>query len=197
MCDTLVAVGKATPNGTVIFGKNSDRPANESQPLVYQPRLSHDDREEETSVRCQNILIPQVKVTYGHIGSKPYWLWGYEHGVNEFGVAIGNLGVFSKEPYETPSDNAGLIGMDLVRLGLERGKNACEATHVITELLEYYGAGARGKRKTQPRARESNNAAGWTSIANLCNPEVARATCSMIGVFHCRLQMITCGYSRL
>jgi len=141
MCDTLVAVGKATPNGTVIFGKNSDRPANESQPLVYQPRLSHDDREEETSVRCQNILIPQVKVTYGHIGSKPYWLWGYEHGVNEFGVAIGNLGVFSKEPYETPSDNAGLIGMDLVRLGLERGKNACEATHVITELLEYYGAG--------------------------------------------------------
>lgn len=137
VCDILVAVGKATLNGTVIFGKNSDRPPNESQPLVYQPRLGH----EETTVRCQNIEIPQVSFTYAHIGSRPYWLWGYEHGVNEFGVAIGNLGVHSKEPYKTPADQAGLIGMDLVRLGLERGETAHEAMIVITRLLEAYGAG--------------------------------------------------------
>ena len=137
MCDTLVAVGRATRDGTVVFGKNSDRSPNESQPLVKHPRMSH----EEPSVRCQNIEIPQVPVTYEHIGSRPYWLWGYEHGVNEFGVVIGNLGVRSKEPYETPADRAGLIGMDLVRLGLERGKTSREAMEVITSLLEERGAG--------------------------------------------------------
>jgi secernin len=100
MCDTLVAVGKATMDGIVIFGKNSDRSPNESQPLVKHPLLSH----EEPTVKCQNIDIPQVPITYEQIGSRPYWLWGYEHGVNEFGVVIGNLGVHSKEPYETPAD---------------------------------------------------------------------------------------------
>jgi len=137
MCDTLIALGKATLNGTVIFGKNSDRPPNESQPLVYRPRLSR----EGGMVRCQNIEIPQASVTYEHIGSKPYWLWGYEHGLNEFGVAIGNLGVRSKEPYEEPADRSGLIGMDLVRLGLERGRTAHEAMRVITSLLVEYGPG--------------------------------------------------------
>ena len=35
----------------------------------------------------------------------------------------------------------GLIGMDLLRLALERGKTAYEAMHVITYLLEKYGQG--------------------------------------------------------
>lgn len=137
MCDTLVAVGRATLRGNMIFGKNSDRPPNESQPLLYRPRL----RQEKNMVKCQNIEIPQVPVTYAHIGSRPYWLWGYEHGVNEFHVAIGNLGVHSKEPYENPPDSTGLIGMDLVRLGLERGKTAHEAVLTLTSLLEKHGAG--------------------------------------------------------
>lgn len=137
MCDILVAVGSATLKGTVIFGKNSDRPPNESQPLVYVPRLDH----EESMVRCQNIEIPQISTTYAHIGSRPYWLWGYEHGVNEFGVALGNLGAHSKEPYEMPADGAGLIGMDLVRLGLERGRTAYDAMSAVTHLLKEHGAG--------------------------------------------------------
>ena len=137
MCDTIVAAGRATLKGTVIFGKNSDRPPNESQPLIHHPRLAH----QETTVKCQNIKIPQVELTFEHIGSRPYWLWGYEHGLNEFDVAIGNLGVASKEPFEIPADEAGLLGMDLVRLGLERSRNAHEALEVITSLLEEYGPG--------------------------------------------------------
>jgi dipeptidase len=137
MCDTLVAAGRATRNNTVIFAKNSDRPPNEAQPLVYMARTSH----EPSAVRCQNITIPQVEVTYRHIGSQPYWLWGYEHGLNEWGVAIGNLGVWSKEPFEEPGDTTGLLGMDLVRLGLERSCSARDALAIITRLLMAYGAG--------------------------------------------------------
>lgn len=137
-CDIIVAVGKATLNGSVIFGKNSDRSPNESQPLEYHPHLNHD----KNMIRCQNIEIPQAPVTYAHVGSRPYWLWGYEHGVNEFGVVIGNASARgSKEGFVEPPDQAGLIGMDLVRLGLERGKTAHEAMLIITNLLEQYGAG--------------------------------------------------------
>jgi secernin len=128
MCDTLVAAGRATRNNTAIFAKNSARPPNEAQPLVYVARMSH----ESSTVRCQNITIPQVEVTYGHVGSQPYWLWGYEHGLNEWGVAIGNLGVWSKEPFEEPGDVTGLLGMDLVRLGLDRSRSARDALEIIT-----------------------------------------------------------------
>ena len=71
------------------------------------------------------------------IGSRPYWLWGFEMGVNEWGVTIGNEAVLSREPYE----EAGLIGMDLVRLGLERGRTADLAVRIIGNLVERYGQG--------------------------------------------------------
>jgi len=40
-CDTAVAVGSATANGSVVFAKNSDRRANEAQPRHYAPRRRH------------------------------------------------------------------------------------------------------------------------------------------------------------
>ena len=57
-------------------------------------------------------------------------------GVNEFGVVIGNEAVFSKIP---AGKEPGLIGMDYLRLGLERGSTAREALNVITSLLEEFG----------------------------------------------------------
>jgi dipeptidase len=59
-------------------------------------------------------------------------------GANEHGVAIGNEAVFTRIPYQKGD---GLIGMDLLRLGLERGRSAYEALQVITGLLATYGQG--------------------------------------------------------
>jgi dipeptidase len=58
-------------------------------------------------------------------------------GVNEHGVAIGNEAVFTRAKKE----KAGLIGMDLLRLALERADSAESALKVITDLLAEYGQG--------------------------------------------------------
>jgi secernin len=134
-CDTSVVVGDATFDGSTIFAKNSDRAANECQPLRHVPRRHYPAG---TTVRTQYLEIPQAADTWELVGSRPYWLWGFEMGVNEWGVAIGNEAVLSREPYEQP---AALIGMDLVRLGLERARTADEAVDVITELTQRYGQG--------------------------------------------------------
>jgi len=132
-CDTWVAMRDATADHSVILVKNSDRPPMEAQPLVQVPHQKHDAGE---MVKCTYIEIPQVAETYEHIGSKIWWSFGYEHGMNEYGVAIGNEAVWSKEPVQWGD---GLLGMDLVRLGLERGKTAYEAMHVMIDLLVKYG----------------------------------------------------------
>ena len=132
-CDTWVAVGGATADGSVILAKNSDRGPLEAQPFQFVPRLPHSEKE----VRCTHISIPQVKETYAHMGSRLWWTFGYEMGLNEWGVAIGNEGIFTKEPY----NETGLLGMDLIRLALERGRTAHEAMHVIIDLIERHGQG--------------------------------------------------------
>ena len=134
-CDTMVALGNSTKSGNVIFAKNSDRPLGESQPLCLFEAKDYPDQE---LLSCTYISIPQVSRTYKVLGSKPYWIWGFEHGMNEWGVAIGNEAVWSREEEEREN---GLLGMDLVRLGLERSKTAYEALHVITDLLKTYGQG--------------------------------------------------------
>jgi secernin len=133
-CDTLVALPSATADGSTLFAKNSDRLAMECQPLVQVPPGRH---RPSSQVRCQYISIPQVRETHGFIGSQPSWLWGLEHGVNDCRVAIGNEAVFSREP---PGAEA-LLGMDLVRLGLERSETARQALEVMTGLLETHGQG--------------------------------------------------------
>ena len=129
-----MALPLATTDGSTLLAKNSDRLALESQPLVQVPPRRH---RSGSRVRCQYVSIPQVRETRGFIGSQPYWLWGLEHGVNDCRVAIGNEAVFSRDP---PGEEA-LLGMDLVRLGLERSQTARQALEVMTDLLETYGQG--------------------------------------------------------
>jgi secernin len=133
-CDTIVVLAPHTRAGATILAKNSDRSPYECQPLFQSARRIHPA---SATVHCQYLEIPQVAETAAAIGSRPFWLWGLEHGLNEYGVAIGNEAVLTREML--PS--TGLLGMDLVRLGLERSKTAREATEVIGSLIEGYGQG--------------------------------------------------------
>ena len=134
MCDTFVALPDVTLGGELIFGKNSDRPRGEVQDVVGFPVQQHAAGD---TVQCTYLQIPQARQTFAVILSKPRWMWGAEMGANEHGVVIGNEAVWTTEPYT----ETGLLGMDLVRLGLERGATACEALQLIVDLMEEYGQG--------------------------------------------------------
>lgn len=130
MCDTQVLV---TPEA-IWFAKNSDREPSEPQPVV---RLAPVRDDTESRVRTTYVEIDQVPHRHGVILSKPSWLWGAEIGVNDQGLCIGNEAIFSKGRSLTPA----LLGMDLVRLGLERAATAREAIDVMTALLTRHGQG--------------------------------------------------------
>ena len=133
-CDTFVAYPPTTPKGNVIFGKNSDRPAGEGQSLKRYHASNH---KKGSNVKCTYISIPQASETYSVLLSQIDWMWGCEHGANEHGVVIGNEAVWTR----VPEEGERLLGMDLVRLGLERGKTSRESLDVITNLLETHGQG--------------------------------------------------------
>lgn len=134
-CDTFVALPPSTVGQRIIFGKNSDRPCDEVQEVVY---VAASDHPEGGKVECTYIEIDQARHTHAVVLSKPAWLWGAEMGANEHGVCIGNEAVWGRE--EANGEEA-LLGMDLVRLGLERADTAEKAVDVITELLQKYGQG--------------------------------------------------------
>lgn len=134
MCDTLVV----RSDGVTWFAKNSDREPDEPQALTFHDRVIGDTTHRQ---RCTYIDIPQVPVRHAVLLSRPVWLWGAEIGVNEHGVTIGNEAVFSKL---AKGNSTALLGMDLLRLGLERSASAREALEVITTLLAAHGQGGAG-----------------------------------------------------
>jgi dipeptidase len=133
MCDTLCV----RTNGAMLFAKNSDRHPDEAQVVEW-----HAPRASGTELHTQYLTIADSGA-HAFLGSRPTWLWGVEHGVNEHGVAIGNEKIWTVErPHDQP---AALLGMDLVRLGLERARTADDALTVLTTLIERYGQGGSGE----------------------------------------------------
>jgi dipeptidase len=130
MCDSIVDV---TDDG-VLFAKNSDRDANESQFLEWVAAARHDVT---SPLKCTWIEISQVELTNAVLLSRPWWMWGAEMGANEHGLVIGNEAVFTTAGKGDPA----LLGMDLVRLALERASDIDGAAEVIVNLLERYGQG--------------------------------------------------------
>jgi dipeptidase len=129
VCDTFVIRGDA---GSVL-AKNSDRDPNEAQLWEWTPAADHAPG---ATARTTYVDVPQVRRTHATVVSRPWWMWGAEMGANEHGVAIGNEAVFTKE---RTSLEPGLLGMDLLRLALERAATAREAVEVIVALLDEHG----------------------------------------------------------
>ena len=144
MCDTLCVVG----DGVTLFAKNSDRPVREPQVVEAHGRRPGGGR-----LRTQYLDIDDTGAA-ATVLSRPVWLWGAEHGVNEHGVAVGNEMVNTVDDPRTAAP--ALIGMDLVRLALERATSADEALHVMTGLLERHGQGGVGD--------DVNDVAYWSSF---------------------------------
>uniref|UniRef100_A0A3Q2YWG0 Secernin 3 n=1 Tax=Hippocampus comes TaxID=109280 RepID=A0A3Q2YWG0_HIPCM len=132
-CDTFVALPPSTEGQRIIFGKNSDRPCDEVQEVLYFPAADY-----EPGAKCTYIQIEQVAHTYAIVLSRPAWLWGAEMGANEHQVCLGNEAVWGRE---SPDGKEALLGMDLVRLALERADTAEKCVDVLAELLEKYGQG--------------------------------------------------------
>ena len=134
-CDTVAVEKSASVSGFNILAKNSDRETDECQNLKFFPAEKHAPGE---MVKCTYIEVPQAEQTYAMIGSQPWWIWGFEMGINEYGVCIGNEADWSEIPAQREE---ALLGMDLLRIGLERGRTAYEAMHMIIDYLEKYGQG--------------------------------------------------------
>jgi hypothetical protein len=134
MCDSLVAL-PAAAGGATLFAKNSDRPVGEAQLLEFQSAaIGRGVR------RCTYISVaPEPDETFSVLGSRPSWGWGFEHGVNENGLAVGNHRITTRKDPRPYAD--ALNGMDLVRLTLERSPDAAAGVAILTELLERYGQG--------------------------------------------------------
>jgi len=141
MCDTVVALPPATRSKSVLFAKSADCEVNEANAIVPIPRAKHVKGE---AVRITHLVIPQAEETYELFLTKAFWTYGCEIGVNEYGLAMGEEAVFTTE---MPEENDGIIGPDLMRLGLERAKTCKEAIEVMTALLEQYGQGGGAELK--------------------------------------------------
>ncbi len=129
MCDSLCSL---QPDRT-LFAKNSDRSPGEAQVVEHHP-----SRPGGGTVATTYLQLPDPGAA-AVFGSRPTWQWGLEHGVNEHGVAIGNQQVWTvDDPGAAP---AALTGLDLVRLGLERGPTATRALEAMTDLIARYGQG--------------------------------------------------------
>lgn len=147
MCDTMVSL---TADG-VLLAKNSDRDTNEAQSLRWYAAAEHPMGAVLTTTWS---TIPQVPRTNAVLLSQPWWMWGAEIGANEHGVTIGNEAVFTRRT--GAKGDGGLLGMDLLRLGLERAATAEAAVEVIVSLLEEHGQGGSCSYE-HPRFRYDNS----------------------------------------
>ncbi len=133
MCDTLCV----RTDAGMLFAKNSDRHPAEAQIVEW-----HERRAAGNELHTQYLAIGDSGAS-AFLGSRPTWLWGVEHGVNEHGVAIGNEKIWT---VDNPKERAAaLIGMDIVRIALERSQTAEAAHTIVTSLVEQHGQGGSGE----------------------------------------------------
>ena len=60
-CDTFVAMGDVTSGGSVIFGKNSDRPRGEVQEVITFQHQKHDQKEQKAESSFESISLKKKR----------------------------------------------------------------------------------------------------------------------------------------
>lgn len=136
MCDILVATPEVTTSRKMIFAKNSDRDPNEAQIIEHHPKKEP----EKITTKLTYEKFPRLGERNEIIISRPWWIWGAEMGANEHGLVIGNTATFTKEKYS----EKGLLGMDMLRLVLERKNTVRDALGFMAAMIENYGQGGSG-----------------------------------------------------
>jgi len=151
-CCTAVLVGKnASVTGSPVFCHLEDNGVDDAVHLVYFPRMRHPAE----MIKLSQIEIPQVSETFAYWGivlapdtpmskeavaEAPTSTW-ILCGMNEYGVSIGGHGVSSKEPI---SKKKGLSFFEVIKLVMERTRNAREAVNLIGQLAEEHGQTGMG-----------------------------------------------------
>jgi dipeptidase len=134
-CDLVVALAQAGVDGQTLFGRRSNPPSERGSRLH---RIAGRAFAPGEKVRTQFLELPQTRQTHAVLGCQPDCCWGYEHGVNEYQVAMGCLALAPALQCNQP----GLLGTELTRLALERSPTARQAVNLLTSLVERYGQGA-------------------------------------------------------
>src|SRR5439155_12302103 len=114
----------------MLFAKNSDRPPGEAK--VVEPRGRRTPGSRAGTVRMKYLTLPDPGAA-ALVMSRPTWLRGCEHGLNEHRVAVGNEKIWTVD--DPRGEPPALLGMDLVALVLERARDADQALDVLTCLL--------------------------------------------------------------
>src|SRR5262245_42266776 len=83
--DMVVALGRATSDGRALFGHNANGRPGPGAALVWLPWRTFAAGE---AVVLRQLTLPQPRQTYGVLAGRCGG-WGYDHGVNERGVAAG------------------------------------------------------------------------------------------------------------
>ena len=133
--DMAVALARATLDGHTYFAHNCNRPRGEVHALVRTVGRDHAPGEK---VSATHVSLPQARRTIGVLAGRSGNAPGYQHGVNEKGVAVGCTPIRTRLLEDGPC----LTGPDLVRLALERASTALGAVETVTDLIGRYG-GAR------------------------------------------------------
>ena len=88
MCDNVVALGNVTADGSMIFGKNSDREPNEPHYVVIIPHATYP---KGSMTRCIYIDILPVAETYAVLLGRSAWWWCADLSLDQYIQSIKSL----------------------------------------------------------------------------------------------------------